>query len=150
MVSSAPSPAQLGQLAPGPGRPVLETRPTSPTWLWLPKGSINIDLGFTASSSDIRRHSGRARHIRISPASSPLLRSFTHVVAMERNQGGGGGGGNTGTMATTANAAAMPGTSGAQMNSKVLVRQGCSSSMRRRYGPVRSRNKARIARGRLG
>ncbi|KAM0822434.1 hypothetical protein ACQ4PT_071491 [Festuca glaucescens] len=62
-------------------------------WLWLPKGSTRLALGFPASFRDIRCHRRLAARVCI-PCSSFVspARSFAQAVAMSAPGGQGGGG----------------------------------------------------------
>ena len=62
----------------------VEVRPPAPIyrWLWLPKGALDLSLGFPASPSQVRRLGHRSRRLRRSASPPPLTRSFATAVRM--------------------------------------------------------------------
>lgn len=55
-------------------------RPLGPKWIWVPKDSLEVDLGYPASKEDIRRFGYAARKVRRVGPPPPLLRSFASAV----------------------------------------------------------------------
>lgn len=58
-------------------------RPLGPKWVWVPKGSLDLETGYTASKGDIRRFGYFARKVRKIGPPPPLRRSFVSAVGAE-------------------------------------------------------------------
>ena len=56
-------------------------------YMWIPRGSVSLLLGFPASAADLRRYRLPIRRIIRSPPPPPLLLPFAAVISMDKSRG---------------------------------------------------------------
>ncbi|CAM0876712.1 unnamed protein product [Alopecurus aequalis] len=66
-------------------------------WLWMPRGALDLSLGFPDTADEVRRRGKQARRVTPIPPPAPLLRSYAAAVMNPNGAGGqgaqrGGGG----------------------------------------------------------